>query len=477
MKLTKIVATIGPACESEEMIAKLIENGVNVFRFNFKHNTVEWHDSMIERVNAVAKKIGVRVGTLIDLQGPEIRINMPKDELKIKEGELLDLSQDVFDKGVRGFCLSHPEVVGHLKDGQRIVADDGKFEFVVVKKDKKVLLKSLVEGVLKTRKSLNIPGASFPFPVLIDRDFEGLKLAEKQEVDFVALSFVRYKTDLEILRKEMKKYKLNALVISKIETELALENLEEVIEASDGLMVARGDLGVEMSYEKVPYFQKKMIQKTVEKGKFVITATQMLESMIDSPHPTRAEVSDVANATYDLTDAVMLSGESAFGKHPLRAVQVMNKTIGFNETKFFNDTRIRFDLDHNSRTGLLCDAAYDLYLETVRKNVSVAGFLVYTQTGNTAKILSSFRPNVPIFSLCPNSEAADKMMVNYGIYAFTRGRKYKKFMRVTQNHVHAGASYLKERGLVKKGDNLIVLHGDKWAEVGGTSTVKLVSVA
>lgn len=475
-KQTKILATIGPSCESEEMIEKMITTGVDVFRFNFKHNSVEWHNDMIERVNKVAKRLKKRVGTLIDLQGPEIRIQMPVEEMELAEGEEIHLSQEVFEKDLKGFSITHPEIISFLNAGQRVVADDGEFEFEVVDgTNGGKLLNVLTGGVLKQRKTMNVPGADFPFPVLIERDFDGIDLAKRREIDFVALSFVRSASDIETLREEMKKRKVSAQIVSKIETEKALDDLEGIIEASDGVMVARGDLGVELPVEQVPYHQKMIIKKCVERGKFVITATQMLQSMIGSPIPTRAEVSDVANATYDLSDAVMLSGESASGKYPLRAVEVMRKTIEFNEAKFVGDFRNRFEYAFDNAVYMIVESAYDLYLEAFRKGSSVAAFVVFTHTGRTARILSAYRPGVPIFAFCPDSHVAEGLTLNYGVEPIVQGKTYKKHMQVTHDHVLSGMGYLKETKRIEKGQKLIVIHGDFWAVEGGSSTVKLVT--
>lgn len=217
-KLTKIIATIGPACSDEATIEKLIRAGVNLFRFNFKHNTPKWHNDQILVVNQVIKKLGIHVGTLIDLQGPEIRINMPTDEIKIFKDELLLFGEEVFTSNKKGLSISHPQIISHIKVGQKILADDGTFIFTFMKFEGKHYLRSQSEGILKNRKSLNIPGADFPFPVLIDRDFTALQVAQRNQIDFVALSFVRTGDDIRVLRKEMKKYNLQAKVIAKIET-------------------------------------------------------------------------------------------------------------------------------------------------------------------------------------------------------------------------------------------------------------------
>jgi pyruvate kinase len=473
-RLTKIIATIGPACETEEQIAELIKAGVNVFRFNFKHNSVEWHNDMIQRVTKVSKQVGIRVGTLIDLQGPEIRINMPVDAIDLTIGEEVEFGESVFKTKNKGFSISHPDIIQHLTDGQRLVADDGEFDFTVVKRDGQTFLRSESEGTLKHRKTLNIPGADFPFPVLIERDFDGLKLVKANDIDYVALSFVRSRSDIEVLREEMNKHDVKAKIIAKIETKKSLEDLDGIIEAADGAMVARGDLGVELPLEQVPYYQKQIIKTCIEKGKPVITATQMLQTMIEHPLPTRAEISDVANATYDLTDAVMLSGETANGKYPLKAVTAMRRTISFNEVKFLNDTRIKYNLTIDEKSDLICDAAYDLYLEAEKHNHQIAGIVVFTLTGKTAEILSSYRPNIPIYALCNNQKTADGLSLMYGVYPVVEGKKYRDNVRVTHSHVLAGLKYLTQKELIEQGHSYIVLYGDFWAENGGVSTIKLI---
>lgn len=476
-RLTKIIATIGPSCESEEMIAKLIEAGVNVFRFNFKHNSVEWHNEMIERVNQVADKLKIRVGTLIDLQGPEIRINMTPEQLEIKDGELYLLGEDALISNQLGFSITHPEIIEFLKPKQKIIVDDGAFEFEVAVKDNKTYLKAKTTGILKQRKTLNIPGAEFPFPVLIDRDMDGIKLAKRRHIDYVALSFVRSAEDVKILRQEMRKLGVKAKIVSKIETKKAIDDLSGIIEASDGIMVARGDLGVELPFEQVPYFQKLIIDQCIRHGKFAITATQMLQSMITQPLATRAEISDVANASYDLSDAVMLSGETASGEYPLRSVETMRKTLDFNEIKFSRDSRKKFQYQLKGSTPMMAEAAYELYLTSLKEaGIKVKAFVVYTHSGTTAQMLSAYRPELPIYAFCPDAQTAESLTLNYGVVPLVKGAKYKKQMEVKNNHVLAGIEFLKSTNRVQVDDMLIVLHGDFWDVEGGCSTIKLVKV-
>lgn len=479
-KLTKIVATIGPSSDSEDMIKRLIREGVNIFRFNFKHNTLEWHNSKIKLVNSVSRKLGVPVGTLIDLQGPEIRINMPIDELKINNEELIRFGEDVFDRAFdkvnnKGLSISHPQIISHLKNGQKILADSGSFTFVFEQRDNKNYLRSKSSGILKNRKALNIPGADFPFPVLVEKDFEGLKLAERNDIDFVALSFVRTKDDVEVLREEMKKYNVKGLLISKIETEKGLKNLDEIIKVSDGIMVARGDLGVELPYEEVPYYQKIIIKKSIERGIPVITATQMLESMIEKPYPTRAEVSDIANATYDLTDAVMLSGETASGKYPVEAVAVMRRTVAFNEKKNSVDSRKRFNFQLDSQDALLSDAAYGLYQAYKQRNKEVAGMIVFSHTGKTVRSLSRYRSLIPIFAFVPNCSVSESLTIQHGVIPHIYSEMEKKD-EFDKNDINYAVKILKQKKLILKNNTIIVVHGDFWAETGLTSTVKILTV-
>jgi len=472
-KLTKIIATIGPSSDSPQMIEKLIKAGVNVFRFNFKHSDVEWHSERIERVNKVAKKLGVHIGTLIDLQGPEIRINMPEDKIKIKKGELLIFGEEVYEGKEKGFSITHPQIIEHLADGQLIMADDGYYTFRVVKKGKKTYLKSETTGVLPTRKSMNIPGAEFPFPVLIDRDFEGLKLAARHAIDFIALSMVRNSKDLRIVRREAKKFGVTGKLVAKIETQKALDDIENIIDASDGIMIARGDLGVEIPIERVPYFQKMIIRNCMIQGKFVITATQMLQTMIENPFPTRAEISDIANAVYDLTDCIMLSGETASGEHPLAAVQVMDKTAKFYEPKTDDDIRNKIMFSVRDTTALICDAAYDLYRDYVKANQDVTGFMVFTQSGHTATQLSRYRPKVPVFTFTPSSEVCESLSVNFAVEPLVFS--FKDRAEVTQKELARAVALLKKNGHVNdRRGKLIVVHGDQWGRGAGATTIRII---
>lgn len=475
-EFTKIIATIGPSSESPEMIQKLIETGVDVFRFNLKHNELSWHNEKIVLVKEIAKKMNRAIGTLIDLQGPEIRLITPQSsDVSISKGNEIVITKK--NKDNDNFCLTDDIVLSYMEKGQKVVVDDGKFQFEVVKANKdSVTLTSHSKGTLKTRKTLNVPGVYFPLAALTVRDKEAIIGFAKTPVDFVALSFVRTAQDILDLKKFMKKEGFSARVISKIETKLAIENLDEIIDSSEGIMVARGDLGVELPIEQVPYYQKIMIKKCLERGFPVITATQMIHSMIERPYPTRAEISDIANAVFDLTDMVMLSEESAAGQYPLEAVSYMKKTIVFNEKNvMIKDTRSVFDFISVDAEEMLCDTAYNLYIQFKKKNFNFGGFVVFTEAGRTARKLSRYRPDAPIFVFAPNEKVRDGLTVNYGVIPFVQPAIFKKGQPVKLDDMKNAIEYLKKNELFNENKYYILLYGDNWMVEGRVSTIKVIS--
>ncbi len=301
--------------------------------------------------------------------------------------------------------------------------------------------------------------------------------AASLDAGLVALSFVRSVEDIRFVQKEMKQRQLKAKIIAKIETQRALDSLEQIIDACDGIMVARGDLAVEAAIEQVPFYQKNIIKKCIEKGKFVITATQMLLSMAANPFPTRAEVSDVANAVYDQTDAVMLSEETAMGKYPLATVQMMSKILSFHDYAFTHPTfmpKPEFNQIDQDIASQICDAAYDLYLEYSKSQQDFGGFVVFTQTGKTAQLLSRYRPQAPIFVFTPNAKNCEMLAPNFGIIAFKHPVEHGQ--EVTRKEVKNIAQLLLEKQLVQKNQKVIILHGDYWGVEGGTSTVRVVQI-
>ena len=312
-------------------------------------------------------------------------------------------------------------------------------------------------------------------PALLTKDLRGLSLASKYEVDFLALSFVRNKKDIELLKNQAKKLSLSAKILAKIETRQALDNFEEILDSADGIMIARGDLGIEIPFEQVPYYQKKIIKRCAEAGKPVITATQMLESMINNPYPTRAEVSDVANAILDYTDAVMLSQETALGKYPLKAVSVMEKICRYWEKKRLPVSGFAFKLTH--QTAAVCYSAYQLWMSPFCQKENVRAFVVVTKSGMTAHMLSRLRPNLPILALTEDRKLKDRLCLLYGVTPLLlkdgTGNLYKKR---SPGDIKKILDYVKKSGYVKKGEKVIVLYAEDWGTIGKTNIVRIQEV-
>lgn len=480
-KLTKIIATIGPSSESDEMIKKLIHEGVNCFRFNTKHNEIIWHEQTIEKVKRISREMEVGIATLLDLQGPSVRLVLPtNDPIMVAIGDELELVTDLKHIVKKGFSLTYPEIIKFFKEDTRILVDDGELEFFVKRnKSGQVLLKSTRSGEIKSNKSVNIPDGDFPLPLLTLRDEKMLEIVKKGEVDWVGISFVRCADDLLQVRKKMRSIGINpdsVRLMAKIETAQALTALSEIVAVSDAVMVARGDLGVEASLEQVPYYQKKMINYARNLGKPVVTATQMLQSMISSPTPTRAEVSDVANAIYDKTDAVMLSAESASGKYPLLAVKSLTKIALYNEKlRLANEPRIH--IEHEDNEVMVGSAAIAMYEHLSTTSQEFGGFVVFTRSGRTARLISAHRPRMPIYTFASTLQVAEMLSIVYGVSAFEDDvLDCEVGKKVTSENVQMSLDFLLKKNLIKKGQTLIVLHGDIWNEKGGTNTVKIVEV-
>ncbi len=470
MSLTKIIATLGPVTETEKSIEALIDEGVSVFRLNLKHNEIEWHKERMETIRRIGKRKGLMPGILIDVQGPELRIEATK-KVFLECNDLLELDKDVV------FFPDLEEVVRTLKNGQKIEIDDGRIELEVVKKKGKFMFKVLRGGELEGKKSVSAKDLSLGLKALTQLDKKQIKELSIFSPDYIAVSFVRNKRDILEVRKFLKEINLESSIVAKIETGMAVENLEEIIEEADGIMVARGDLGTALPLPEIPYWQKSIIAKTRERGKFVIVATQMLQSMIENPVPTRAEVSDIANAVYDGADAVMLSGETAQGKWPIFAVRVMRQTLEFTERKLFEE-ELSWDLKNwkaKDKRSMICKAGMDLYKEILkeRRKDELAGFLILTETGKTAQIVSSLRPLVPIIALTPRKEVARRLSVHFGVVAFSWN--LKRSGRVSINTLEQIVRDLHDKGIVKRDKLLIVLHGDYWGLPGQTSTLRILS--
>lgn len=414
----KIVATIGPASESREMLKALLRAGMNVARLNFSHGTHEQHAERIRCLREVSAELGIPLGILQDLQGPKIRVGTLNPPLDLEAGEQVVLYAEGTpppSDGRKPIPVAFVELFDSVAPGDRILLDDGRLVVRVVEtREQSLVAEVRVGGRLSSNKGINLPGARLNIPGFTEKDRADLAFGLEHNVDFVAISFVRAAQDVLNVRKaieELDEGGARPLLIAKLEKPEALDNLEEILQAADGVMVARGDLGVEMSPERVPMAQKRIIQEANRHGKLVITATQMLESMMNNPLPTRAEASDVANAIFDGTDAVMLSGETAAGQYPLEAVTMMDRIVRQAEENFadwghFNIPSLKSHDDAFSITRAARELAHDL---------NVAAIAVFTQTGHTAQMMSKARPRVPILAFTPVQRMIGRMALYWGV--------------------------------------------------------------
>lgn len=474
MSSTKIVVTVGPSCDTIDKLSALIKEGVSVFRFNLKHNSQKWHSLRILRLNKAAKKVGIPVATLLDFQGPEVRIGAFKEgKLLLEKGETVYFTVKEGTTSGKEILINNFELLQRLTKGQKIFIDGGAFEFEVIKNKENIVSAKVIEGgILTSKKNVNIPGLELPLPTLAKKDLEDIALAARTNVDYVALSYVRSPNDIKIFRQELQRQKVRAQIIAKIETRKAMENIDKIIEEADGIMVARGDLGVEFPLEEVPYYQKKIIKKCLQVGKPVITATQMLESMIENPQPTRAEVSDVANAIYDHTDAVMLSAESAIGKYPQKAVSIMRKIAEFTEKKLTKMEDFEYDMRH--QTAAVTYGAYQLLQSEFCQRVNIKALVVLTETGTTARMLSRLRPAYPIIALTRHKDIADKLCLLWGVIPVVFD--FIPYERKKARHIAEILGVVKKKKFVKSGEKVVMIYGEDWGTPGKTSVIRIQEV-
>ena len=407
MKRVKIVATLGPATNTESKIRELIKSGVDVFRFNFSHGDHPAHKKNLEKIRKVSKKLKKEVAILQDLSGPKIRVGEVEEPFYLHyEDEIWIVKDDIIGNKEK-ITINHPEILDKLKKGDRIYIADGTIRLEVIKKTKKgVLCKVLVGGMVSSRKGVNFPNIKLDIPALTEKDKKDLKFGIEIRIDIVALSFVKTAKDVQEAKKYVQKFGGDVPVFAKIEKHEAIEHIDEIIDEADGIMVARGDLGVEIDMEKVPVLQKMIIKKCNEKGKPVITATQMLTSMLTSPRPTRAEVSDIANAVLDGTDAVMLSDETAMGKYPVEAVKVMKRTIEETEKiyPFYQDRPVE------DTTTAIASAGSSL-----AKDVNASSIVAFTKSGRTAINVAKFRPACRILGITHDIKVLRRLNIVWGV--------------------------------------------------------------
>ncbi len=418
IRRTKIVATIGPASQDEESLQQLIEAGMNVARVNFSHGNHQLHGEVIQRIRSFSKMLDRPVTILQDLQGPKIRTGEIKDgQVELIPGRSLKLTTESMVGDEKAVSVDFPQLPDCVEAGNRILLDDGSLELQVtgISQDC-VHTQVVVGGTLKPHKGVNLPGARLEIPGFTDKDAEDLRFGLDQEIDMVAVSFVRTALDIQNVREAIANHapkQVDTQIIAKLERREALDNLDEILHAADGVMVARGDLGVEMSPESVPIAQKRIIDAANQHAKLVITATQMLDSMIQNPRPTRAEASDVANAIFDGTDAAMLSGETAVGQYPVKSIEMMNAII--TQAEAHSD-----EWGHCLTSTPYEHAADDAYYMTLAARElahdrNVTAIAVFTKSGRSALLMSKARPDVPILAFTPNPRTFSQMGLFWGV--------------------------------------------------------------
>jgi pyruvate kinase len=466
---TKIVANVGPASNNKEMLHALIKEGVDVFRLNFSHGKHEDHLKVIEYVRELNREMGTNVALLQDLQGPKIRVNDVQPGVEIKPGQEIIITTRELVGNHEIVSTSYEGLPRDVKRGDMILIDDGKIELKVMEvRDIDVVCKVIYGGPLKPRKGINLPFSKVSAPSLTEKDLADLEFGLKHKVDWVALSFVRKATDIEILRDIINRNKSNTRIVAKIEKPEALENIDAVIAATDAVMVARGDLGVEIWMEEVPMVQKMLVEKCNKLAKPVIVATQMMESMIENPRPTRAETNDVANAVMDGADALMLSAETAAGKYPIEVIRSMVRTISSVEKQGNIFYRFR-EVDPKSATYLTDNLI--LTACKLAKDVNAKAIVGMTQLGYSAYKASSHRPNANIFAFTSNGNIINTMNLVWA----TRAYHYDKASSTDETIADVEA-ILKRDGHVKKGDIFIVLASMPIQERGRSNMIKVHEV-
>ncbi len=467
-KRAKIVVTLGPSVDSEDKVKELILSGANVVRFNTSHGDIEYHREKIRLVKKIANELNSFVATLIDLQGPKIRFGKFEFEIPLKKDEIIILEhyEGAPKEGI--IPVDYKGLADDVQKGDVILADDGKIRFEVIKvSDNKVWAKVLVPNVLKQRKGINIPGATASLNAVTERDEKFIQLAVDEEADFIALSFVRKKEDILYAKKVMEKAGGDIPFVAKLEKPEAIENLEEIIEVSDAVMVARGDLGIELSPVEVPVCQKKIIEVSNKYKKPVIVATQMLESMITNSIPTRAEASDVANAILDGADAVMLSAETSVGNYPLDAVKLMREIIIATETSGFYryDNEIPPSCDKSLKTRHAIVYGADKMISYIGAKAIVA----FSHFGNSVKIMSKIKPKVPIVMITDLEETARRMALNWGVFPFCKNWDEV----ITKDILLKFDNFLINEINLKEGDYVIITGSQPKLITGRTNFVRV----
>jgi len=449
---TKIVATVGPACETYDQLKNLVIAGVNVFRLNFSHGSHEDKKKIIDNIRGINKELNCSVAILGDLQGPKLRVGeIENNRLEVKEGDILTFTNTKCVGTLEKIYVSYPNLAGDVLVGNTIMIDDGKIEVMVhsVETNGDVKVKVTLGGIISSKKGINLPDTKISLPAMTEKDLEDAAFIIKEELDWVALSFVKRVADIEMLRAILNEHKSNAKIIAKIEMPEALTNIRDLIIASDAIMIARGDLGVELPVEKIPLIQKELIRKCIHRAKPVIVATQMMESMIDRVKPNRSEITDVANAVIEGADALMLSGETATGQFPVLVIETMRKIITEVEENGYKHNRSEDLKPQPHSPSFLSDAV--CYNASKLSEDSNANALVgMTQSGYTAFILSSFRPESPLFIFTKKKSLVNQLSLSWGVKAFYYDKE-ESLDEIIKDQIQL----LKAQGFVNTGDVVV----------------------
>ena len=472
MRRTKIVCTIGPATNSEEMLTRLVRSGMNVARLNFSHGTHEYHKDTLERIKRVRRREGMPVAILLDTKGPEIRVKDFKDGFaELREGAEFTLTTREIEGTEQAVTVTYAGMPAELSEDNSILIDDGNIELCVKRcTETDVICQVVRGGRISNHKGINVPNVHLDMPFLSEQDQSDILFGIENNVDFIAASFVRCKEDVIALRKFVDYHGARDLrIIAKIENIEGVNNFDEILRYADGIMVARGDMGVELSFERLPGLQKRFIKKCYQSGKMVITATQMLESMISHANPTRAEITDVANAVFDGTSAVMLSGETAMGKYPALAVEVMGRIVTQAENDAFEMDAyagISYEIDNNDTTNAVCDATC-----TTARDISAKAIIAVTKSGQTARRMSKFRPVQPIVAATPVEKTFHQLALSWGVFPVLA-----RLQSSSDELLLHAIDCAKQIDAVENGDIVVIAAGIPLDTTGSTNLMRVAVV-
>ena len=471
MRKTKIICTLGPSTDKDGVLEELIKEGMNVARFNFSHGLHDEQKGRIDKLKEIRTRLGKPIAALLDTKGPEIRIcEFADGKITLKEGQLFTLTPDDIEGNENIVSVTYKELYKDVRPGNHVLIDDGLIELEVQKiKGHDIVCKVINGGVLGNKKGVNLPGVEVNMPFISPKDRDDILFGIKEGYDFIAASFTRTAADIKEIRDILEKNGGQGIkIIAKIENQQGVDNIDSIIEAADGIMIARGDMGVEIPLEDVPVIQKDIISKVYTAGKQVITATQMLDSMIKNPRPTRAETTDVANAIYQGTSAIMLSGETAAGKYPVEALKTMVKIAVRTEAdvEYNKQFRVRYNGGASNMTTAIshatCMTAIDLDAKAI---------IAITRSGNTARMVSKYRPGCMIIGCTPDERTCRQMNLSWGVAPIHMKEEYS--MEILLLHATEAAE---EKGYVKKGDVVVLTVGVPLGRSGNTNLLKATVV-